>query len=57
MSKNEIIDNLINAILDGDDYQSGSIAKRALDSGIDYKVILNTKETNNFFIRFPPLFC
>ena len=41
MSNDEIIDDLIKAILDGDEDQSGSTTKRALDSGIEYKVILN----------------
>jgi len=41
MSNNENITILINSIIEGDEDQSSSAAKKALDSGLDYKVILN----------------
>jgi len=41
MSENENITNLKNAIVDGDEIQAPSHVKEALDSGLDYKVILN----------------
>ena len=41
MNENENITNLKNAIVDGDEVQAPSYAKKALDSGLDYKLILN----------------
>jgi methylmalonyl-CoA mutase cobalamin-binding domain/chain len=41
MSDSEYITNIFNAIVDGDEIQAPSFAKKALDSGLDYKVILN----------------
>ncbi len=41
MSEKDNLTNLINVIVDGDEIQASSIAKKALDSGLDYKAILN----------------
>ena len=41
MINNENITNLKNAIIEGDEDQSSSAVKKALDSGLDYKLILN----------------
>ena len=41
MINNENITNLKNAIIEGDEDQSSSAVKKALDSGLDYKIILN----------------
>jgi 5-methyltetrahydrofolate--homocysteine methyltransferase len=41
MSDSEYITNIINAIVDGDEIQAPFYAKKALDSGLNYKVILN----------------
>ena len=41
MSENENLTNLIDAIVNGDEDQAQKSSKNALDSGLDYKVILN----------------
>jgi len=41
MSENEHIKNLFDAIVDGDEDQASLATQKALDSGVDYKIILN----------------